>query len=123
MNSGRTIFSQLMDFLPRDDFHRCVQRYNGDHKIKTFSCFDQYLAMVFAQLTGRDYQKTTGSQAESLHFATDFKFKPVRENACFTGLFANKYIIRKTTKTTTNWHYSTYDGTVVGADYCLRGGS
>ena len=54
MNDGRTIFSQLMDFLPRDDFHRCVQRYNGDHKIKTFSCFDQYLAMAFAQLTSRE---------------------------------------------------------------------
>ena len=54
MNTGRAIFSQLMDFLPRDDFHRCVQRYNGDHKIKTFSCFDQYLAMAFAQLTGRE---------------------------------------------------------------------
>ena len=54
MNTGRTIFSQLMDFLPRDDFHRCVQRYDGDHKIKTFSCLDQYLAMAFAQLTGRE---------------------------------------------------------------------
>ena len=43
-----------MDFLPRNDFHRCVQRYNGDHKTKTFSCFDQYLAMAFAQLTGRE---------------------------------------------------------------------
>ena len=43
-----------MDFLPRNDFHQCVQRYNGDHKIKTFSCFDQYLAMAFAQLTSRE---------------------------------------------------------------------
>jgi hypothetical protein len=54
MYTGRTIFSQLMDFLPRDEFHRCVQRYNGDHNIQTFSCFDQYLAMAFAQLTGRE---------------------------------------------------------------------
>ena len=54
MYTGRTIFSQLMDFLPRDDFHQCVQRYNGNHKIKTFSCFDQYLCMAFAQLTGRE---------------------------------------------------------------------
>jgi hypothetical protein len=54
MNAGRTIFSQLMDFLPRDAFHRCVQRYNGNYKVKTFSCFDQYLAMTFAQLTGRE---------------------------------------------------------------------
>ena len=54
MNTGRTIFSQLMDFLPRDEFHRCVQRHNGNHKIKIFSCLDQYLCMAFAQLTGRE---------------------------------------------------------------------
>ena len=54
MNTGRTIFSQLMDFLPHDNFHQCVQRYNGNHKIKTFSCLDQYLCMAFAQLTGRE---------------------------------------------------------------------
>jgi len=54
MNFGRTVFSQLMDFLPRDEFHRCVQRYNGNHNIQTFSCLDQYLCMAFAQLTGRE---------------------------------------------------------------------
>ncbi len=54
MNTGRTIFSQLMDFLSRDVFQRCVRRYDGQRKIKTFSCFDQYLAMAFAQLTGRE---------------------------------------------------------------------
>ena len=54
MNTGRTIFSQLIDFLPRDQFQQCVRRYNGNHKIKTFSCLDQYLAMAFAQLTARE---------------------------------------------------------------------
>ena len=54
MNTGRTIFSQLMDFLPREVFQRCVRRYDGQRKIKSFSCFDQYLAMAFAQLTGRE---------------------------------------------------------------------
>ena len=54
MNAGRTIFSQLMDFLPRDEFHRCVQRYGGNHNIQTFSCLDQYLCMAFAQLTSRE---------------------------------------------------------------------
>jgi hypothetical protein len=54
MNTGRTLFSQLMDFLPRDVFQRCVRRYDGQRKIKSFSCFDQYLAMAFAQLTGRE---------------------------------------------------------------------
>jgi len=54
MNSGKTIFSQLMDFLPRYEFRLCVQRYNGNYKVKSFSCWDQFLSMAFAQLTGRE---------------------------------------------------------------------
>ena len=54
MNSGKTVFAQLMEFLPTYEFHRCVQRYRGDYKIKTFSCWDQYLSMAFAQLTYRE---------------------------------------------------------------------
>ena len=54
MNYGRTIFSQLMDFLSIHDFRMCVRRYNGDYKIKSFSCWDQYLSMAFAQLTYRE---------------------------------------------------------------------
>jgi Domain of unknown function (DUF4372)/Transposase DDE domain len=54
MNSGRTIFSQLMDFLPVHEFRHCVERYNGNYKIKSFSCWDQFLCMAFAQLTYRE---------------------------------------------------------------------
>lgn len=54
MNSGRTVFSQLMDFLPMYEFHKCVERYNGNYKVQSFSCWDQYLCMVFAQLTYRE---------------------------------------------------------------------
>jgi len=54
MNAGRTIFSQLMDFLPVNDFRQCVERYNGNYKIKSFSCWDQFLCMAFAQLTYRE---------------------------------------------------------------------
>jgi len=54
MNTGRTIFSQLMDFLPTHEFRSCVERYNGNYKIKSFSCWDQYLCMAFAQLTYRE---------------------------------------------------------------------
>jgi len=54
MNSGRTIFSQLMDFLPVHEFRQCVERYNGNYKIKSFSCWDQFLCMAFAQLTYRE---------------------------------------------------------------------
>ena len=54
MNSGRTIFSQLMDFIPIHDFRQCVKHYHGNYKIKSFSCWDQYLCMAFAQLTYRE---------------------------------------------------------------------
>lgn len=54
MNSGKTIFSQLMDFLPSHQFQLCVERYRGDYKLKSFSCWDQFLCMAFAQLTYRE---------------------------------------------------------------------
>jgi IS4 transposase len=54
MNSGRTIFAQVMDFLPLTQFRRCVERYRGDYKVQSFSCWDQFLCLAFAQLTGRE---------------------------------------------------------------------
>ena len=54
MNTGKSIFAQLMDFLPSKAFRRCVKRYQGDYKLKTFSCWDQFLCMAFAQLTYRE---------------------------------------------------------------------
>jgi len=54
MNSGRSVFSQLMDFLPKYDFIRCVDRYHGNHRVRSFSCLDQYSCMAFAQLTYRE---------------------------------------------------------------------
>jgi len=54
MNSGKTVFSQIMDFLPMNEFRKCVKRYQGDYKIQKFSCLDQFLCMAFAQLTYRE---------------------------------------------------------------------
>src|SRR3974377_1484590 len=54
MNQGRTVFSQLISFLPDREFRRCVERYQGDLRLRGFSCWDQYLAMAFAQLTYRE---------------------------------------------------------------------
>lgn len=54
MNSGKTIFSQLMDFLPQYEFRKCVARYKGNYKVKHFTCWDQFLCMAFAQLTFRE---------------------------------------------------------------------
>ena len=54
MNTGKLVFSQVIDHLPLYTFQRCVKRYQGNHKIKTFTCMDQYLCMAFAQLTFRE---------------------------------------------------------------------
>lgn len=54
MNSGQIIFSQLMDFIPMYEFHQCVKRYNGNYKVKNFTCWEQFLCMAFAQLTYRE---------------------------------------------------------------------
>src|SRR6266403_1968550 len=54
MNSGRTVFSQLISFLPDRELRRCVARYGGDRRLREFSCWDQYLTMAFAQLTYRE---------------------------------------------------------------------
>ena len=54
MNSGKTVFRQLLQFLPRHDFNLCVRRYRGEHWVKTFTTFDQFLCLAYAQLTGRE---------------------------------------------------------------------
>ena len=54
MNSGKSIFSQLMGFLPTYEFRQRVERYQGNYKLKSFSCWDQFLCMAFAQLTYRE---------------------------------------------------------------------
>ena len=54
MNLGTTVFSQLMDHLPMHEFRRCVERYAGSYKVQSFSCWDQFLCMAFAQLTYRE---------------------------------------------------------------------
>ena len=54
MNTGQTIFSQLMDVIPTYEFNQCVRRYNGNYKIKNFTCREQFLCMAFAQLTYRE---------------------------------------------------------------------
>ena len=59
MYTGTLVFSQVMDHLPMHVFRRCVQRYQGNHKTKTFSCLDQFLCMAFAQLTYRESLRDT----------------------------------------------------------------
>jgi hypothetical protein len=54
MNSGKTVFRQLLQFLPRHDFNVCVRRYRGEHWVKSFTTFDQFLCLAYAQLSGRE---------------------------------------------------------------------
>ena len=71
MHFGKLVFAQLMDHLPPMVFERCVARYDGNHKVKSFSCMDQFLCMAFAQLTYReslrDIEACLRSQAERLY--------------------------------------------------------
>lgn len=54
MNQGKTVFAQLMSFLPEYEFNKCVDRYKGDYKVKTFTCREHFYVMSFAQLTFRE---------------------------------------------------------------------
>ena len=54
MNSGQTLFAQLTDHLPRHEFRRCVARYAGNYRVRSFSCWDHFLCLAFAQLTFRE---------------------------------------------------------------------
>ena len=54
MNAGKMVFAQIMEWVHPERFRRCVARYSGNHKVRHFSCWDQFLAMAFAQLTFRE---------------------------------------------------------------------
>ena len=54
MNTGKTLFAQLMDFLPWTTFARYVEKYGGDHGVRTLPCAEQFRIMAFAQLTYRE---------------------------------------------------------------------
>ena len=67
MNTGKTVFSQVMDFLPVYEFQKCVRRYKGNYKVQSFSCRDQFLCMAFAQLTFRESLRDIESCLRSMH--------------------------------------------------------
>ena len=67
MNTGKTVFSQIMEFLPLYEFRKCVERYQGDYRIKIFSCMDQFLCMSFAQLTYRESLRDIESCLRSMN--------------------------------------------------------
>ncbi|MDR1534288.1 MAG: DUF4372 domain-containing protein [Planctomycetota bacterium] len=84
MYEGQMLFSQIMDFLPRKAFDRCVAKYNGDQNSKGFSCRDQFLSMAFAQLTLREglrgIQGTLRANSHCLYHM-GFRCKTISRNA------------------------------------------
>jgi len=71
MHQGKLVFSQLMAYLPLSTFARCVATHRGEHKVKDFSCLDQFFSMAFAQLTYReslrDIEVNLRAQAKRLY--------------------------------------------------------
>jgi hypothetical protein len=71
MNAGKTVFAQLLAHLPRHEFRRTVARHRGNYRVRSFSCWDQFIAMAFAQLSGReslrDIEACLSSHREKLY--------------------------------------------------------
>jgi len=71
MNSGQTVLRQLLQFLPRHDFNLCVRRYRSDYRARSFSTFDQFLCLAYAQMSGReslrDIETCLNSHREKLY--------------------------------------------------------
>jgi hypothetical protein len=67
MYAGKLIFAQLTDLIHPEQFHRCVRRYHGDYKVKTFSCWNQFLCMAFGQLTFRESLRDVETCLRSRH--------------------------------------------------------
>lgn len=66
MNVGRTVFSQILDHLPEHIFRQSVARYNGDRRVRRFTCWQQFLFMAFAQLTYRESLRDIEACSRSL---------------------------------------------------------
>jgi hypothetical protein len=67
MNLGQSVFSQLIEHLPHKEFQKCVARYSGSSYVKSFSCWDQFLSMAFAQLTYRESLRDIEACLRSMH--------------------------------------------------------
>ncbi len=81
MHQGRIVFAQLIQHLPRHEFNRCVARYRGNQGIRQFSCYDQFIAMAFAQLTGHDSLRDTITGLHAMNkklYHAGFRAQPAR---------------------------------------------
>ena len=90
MKSNKTIFAQLTEYIPRHEFYAYVQRYNGHHKIHHFTCWEQFLCMLFAQLTFRESLRDIEACLRS-----------ARSKLCHAGIYST---VSKTTLARANEH-------------------
>jgi predicted component of type VI protein secretion system len=87
MNLGQTVFSQLIEHLPHKEFQKCVARYRGSYYLKNFSCWDQFLAMAFAQLTYRESLRDIEAclhsmQSKLYHMGIPWQGIPLHSRRC-----------------------------------------
>ena len=103
MHLGKTVFNQVMDWVHPEQFRRCVTRYQGNYKVRNFSCWEQFLAMGFAQMTFReslaDIEVCLRSRGQQLYHFDGTNWVP--ENWVFaTAVAAGKgqraYVARNT---------------------------
>jgi Domain of unknown function (DUF4372) len=88
MNAGKLLFARLMDFVPWTSFARSVVRHGGDHRVRRFSCAEQYRAMAFAQLTYReslrDIEACLNAQTNNL-YAMGFRAPVYRSTLAYAN--------------------------------------
>jgi len=101
MNTDRIIFSQIMDFVPKHQFNQCVRRYRGNYRLRTFSCFDQYLCMAFARL----YTFTKSMAFFGTRAKTNLDYAPVNYHAVgkTAGLRSDQTIALQGPRTSQNY--------------------
>ena len=96
MYVGKTLFAQIMDFLPWKTFHRIVARHAGDYRVRTLTCAEHFRVLAFAQLTYReslrDIEACLSAQAPKLYHMD----KPSRSRFLFNSLFEGSFFITYT---------------------------
>ena len=93
MYIGKTLFAQIMDFLPWKTFHRIVNRYDGDFRIRTLSCAEHFRILAFAQLTYRESLRDIETcLQERQHFSRKLKWDP---SDFSSEKFAGGYCLRR----------------------------
>ncbi len=123
MNKGKSVFSQLMEFLPHYEFQRCVTKYKGEYKVKNFSCMDQFLTMSFAQLTYRESLRDTVAclnAADKKLYHMGIRTKPTRNNLAHANSKRDWRIYQEFALILVRKAIQLYEGTPLDPEYNLQ---